>query len=257
MSAETLAAAGSPATYREAARAFYGHAGPWVLTALALAALAARVAAGGLSPWDLPVALAVGAWWPAQEWLLHKGLLHAGPVRLAGRSYDPEFARRHRAHHREPWRLDLVILPLYVHVLAPVVVGLAVLVLPTPQLAWTAAAVYFAMALHYEWMHFLVHTRVWPSSRRLQALWRHHRLHHFKNEHYWFGFTSVGVDRLLGTAPDPRSVRTSPTCRTLGHGEPLDDSGGRSPHAEPRSRRPPARSARGEADSRSPDLPAP
>ena len=37
----------------------------------------------------------------------------------------------------------------------------------------------------------------WPPP----CLWRNHRLHHCKNEHYWFGVTMLSGDRLLGTAP--------------------------------------------------------
>jgi sterol desaturase/sphingolipid hydroxylase (fatty acid hydroxylase superfamily) len=47
-------------------------------------------------------------------------------------------------------------------------------------------------------------------------VWRNHRLHHYKNEHYWFTVTSAGTaDRLFGTYPDPASVQTSPTVRSL------------------------------------------
>ena len=45
---------------------------------------------------------------------------------------------------------------------------------------------------------------------------RNHRLHHFKNEHYWFGVTMLGADRLLRTAPQAEDVERSPTARTLG-----------------------------------------
>jgi hypothetical protein len=43
-----------------------------------------------------------------------------------------------------------------------------------------------------------------------------HRLHHYKNEHYWFTVTTAGTaDRLFGTHPEPGSVQTSPTVRAL------------------------------------------
>jgi hypothetical protein len=62
-----------------------------------------------------------------------------------------------------------------------------------------------------------------PHPHRLQAqrrcvpsIWRNHRRHHFKNEHYWFTVTSSGTaDRVLGTYPDPATVKTSPTARNL------------------------------------------
>jgi hypothetical protein len=49
-----------------------------------------------------------------------------------------------------------------------------------------------------------------------RAIWRNHRQHHFKNEHYWFTVTSSGTaDRVLGTYPDSATVATSPTAKNL------------------------------------------
>ena len=56
-----------------------------------------------------------------------------------------------------------------------------------------------------------------PTSRHYARLARHHRLHHFRNEHHWFGITSISGDRLMHTAPrHPGDVELSPTARTLG-----------------------------------------
>ena len=86
---------------------------------------------------------------------------------------------------------------------------------PTPALAATGLVFHLLLALHYEWVHFLVHTHVVPRTALYRRLWRNHRLHHFKNERYWHGFTAPIVDTLMGTNPDPKSVQTSPTCRDL------------------------------------------
>jgi hypothetical protein len=48
-----------------------------------------------------------------------------------------------------------------------------------------------------------------------RAIWRNHRLHHFKNEHFWHGITNNLSDRVLGTNPDQREVPKSSTARTL------------------------------------------
>jgi hypothetical protein len=88
--------------------------------------------------------------------------------------------------------------------------------MPAASLALTGLAFYLVMSLRYEWVHFLVHTRYRPQSEYFRRLWRSHRLHHCKNEHYWFGVTMLGGDYLLGTAPDPSDVPISETCRTLG-----------------------------------------
>ena len=68
----------------------------------------------------------------------------------------------------------------------------------------------------YEWTHYLVHTDYKAKHALYRTIWRNHRLHHFKNEHYWYAVTSPGIaDRVLGTYPDPQTVPTSPTARNL------------------------------------------
>src|SRR5205807_1541058 len=44
---------------------------------------------------------------------------------------------------------------------------------------------------------------------------RRHRLHHYKNEKYWFGVTVHLADHVLRTFPQRDAVETSPTARTL------------------------------------------
>ena len=73
-----------------------------------------------------------------------------------------------------------------------------------------------ALGLGYEWSHYLIHSDYRPKSRAFRAVWRNHRLHHYKNEHYWFTVTTSGTaDRFLRTYPDPAGVATSPTARAL------------------------------------------
>jgi len=206
-----------PASLPDALRAFSRHASPRLLAASVAAALAARLALGAWSLWDAAAAAALVAWWPVHEWLIHVFILHQRPRRVAGRSLDFKTARLHRAHHLDPWRPELVFIP--VHVFAWVPLTFAAAWLAPPALrppALTALLVYYALSLHYEWLHFLAHTRYRPRSRPYLRLWRNHRLHHFKNERYWYGVTRLGGDRLLGTGPDAAATPTSPTCRSLG-----------------------------------------
>ena len=73
-----------------------------------------------------------------------------------------------------------------------------------------------AIGMVYEWTHYLVHTDYKAKHGLYRTIWRNHRLHHFKNEHYWYAVTSPGIaDRVLGTYPDPQTVPTSPTARNL------------------------------------------
>ena len=206
----------SPRTLREAIPVFFSHASPRILAACLALAVAARCAVGAFSAWDVASLAGILVYWPLQEWMIHVFILHAKPRTLFGRTFDFRVPRKHRAHHREPWRLELLFIPLHSYLYSiPILLGLWWLVTPNAALALTGITAHFALALHYEWVHFLVHTRVQPRRAYYQRLWKSHRRHHFKNEHYWYGVTMLGGDRLLGTAPDVASVPTSPTARTL------------------------------------------
>jgi hypothetical protein len=206
----------APRTLREALPVFLRHGSPRILIAALALALGARLALGDWSAWDaLPVA-AILAFWPIQEWLIHVFILHAKPLRLFGRSIDFRVPREHRAHHREPWRLELLFIPLHSFLYSiPILLALWLALAPTRALALTGITFHLALSLHYEWVHFLVHTRVAPRHRYYQRLWKNHRRHHFKNEHFWFGVTMLSGDRLFGTAPAFQQVASSPTARSL------------------------------------------
>jgi sterol desaturase/sphingolipid hydroxylase (fatty acid hydroxylase superfamily) len=138
-------------------------------------------------------------------------------LRVAGRTVDPLLAREHRAHHADPRDIPLVFIPwrALVWIIATDMV-VALVAFPRVALAFTFLVVLAALGLGYEWTHYLIHSDYRPRTRLYRAVWRNHRLHHYKSEHYWFTVTTAGTaDRLLGTYPDPAGVRTSPTVRDL------------------------------------------
>jgi hypothetical protein len=201
---------------------------PYLLGAVAVV-LTLRLAQGSWSWRDAVMAAGLVAITPFVEWLIHVYLLHAPPINLRGRRVEMLTAREHRAHHEAPAVLDGVLLPVY-GVLIFLAMIAAVnwlasfgveLVLGGPRLAYatTGVLVSFAILAAYEWTHFLIHTPYKPRGRYFKAIWRNHRLHHFKNERYWFGVTSTIGDRVIGTLPDQRSVPRSATARSL-HAEP-------------------------------------
>jgi hypothetical protein len=212
-----MAAAGAlPDRLAPALRVFFRHASPRVLTGLVIAALGVRIGLGGWSPWDLAVVAGLLAFWPLQEWLIHVFILHYQPVSLFGRRLDFKVPQLHRAHHRDPWRVDLIFIPIHVFAYTPLAVGALVLLgLPRPELVATGLAAYYALSLHYEWTHFLIHTHYRPRLGYYQRLARNHLLHHFRNEHYWYGVSMLQADRWLRTAPDPNAVPKSATAMTL------------------------------------------
>lgn len=200
-------------TYREALRVFFSRPGPRLMAANAGLLWLARAALGPPGLADVAVCATVAAWWPLQEWLMHKHLLHLEPGRI-----DPLFARVHRYHHRHPREIDSTLLPLPVVVSAiPVASALFAVLLGPRRRTLSAMATYSSVALVYEWTHFLVHTGIAPKGEYYKKVRRNHRLHHFRNENYWLGFTAPVVDALLGTDPEPASVPHTKTAMDL-HG---------------------------------------
>jgi sterol desaturase/sphingolipid hydroxylase (fatty acid hydroxylase superfamily) len=207
-------------------RSFIRRRTPPLLAAAILAALVVRIAFGHYDWRDLVVLSGVVALTPFAEWLIHVYLLHAKPLRVRGQRYDFVAAREHREHHLAPAELDGVLIPRYAVLIFIPQIALTVWALSFPlhlllggdrmAHAATGLLVSYAILASYEWCHFLIHTPYRPQGRYYRAIWRGHRLHHYKNEHYWFGVTSTIGDRMLGTAPDQADVAKSKTARTLG-----------------------------------------
>jgi hypothetical protein len=72
------------------------------------------------------------------------------------------------------------------------------------------------MFLAYEWIHFLIHSSYKPKRWYYRYVYKAHRLHHFRNENYWFGVTVHLADHVLRTFPEKDAVPVSPTAFTLG-----------------------------------------
>jgi hypothetical protein len=209
-----------------ARREFLRKGSPWVIGAGIVALAVVRVLGGDVS-WRDGVAVALMlAIYPFGEWAIHVYLLHAKPVRIRGRKFETVAARAHRAHHQEPTDLDMVLLYwwqaaflLLVAVPFTVAVGALIATLiagPVPLGALVSGAIAgYCMVFVYEWTHFLIHTAYRPRSAAYKAIWRNHRLHHFKNEHFWHGITNNLSDRVLGTNPEAGEVPKSRTARTL------------------------------------------
>jgi Fatty acid hydroxylase superfamily len=216
-------------TLRHATREFVHRSSPWVIgTGIVLLALM-RVAVGDFSWRDGAAAAAMLVVYPFGEWAIHVYLLHMRPVEVGERQVDTAAARAHRAHHRQPNDLNMILLywwqaAFLLLAAVPMTVAAGALIItliagsvPLGALL-TAALTGWVLIFGYEWTHFLIHTAYRPKSRVYYSIWRNHRLHHFKNEHFWHGVTNNVSDRVLGTNPDQRSVAKSKTARTLDPG---------------------------------------
>jgi len=203
-------------TLREAARVFFSRPGPRFIAKNAAIAWSVRALLGPPRPSELAICAGVVAWWPLQEWLAHKYILHLEPREIFGTRIDPMFAQKHRAHHANPRDVDFTLLPMEV-LRAAMPANVAVWLLSTGmrRQAVTGVAAFATMALAYEWTHFIVHTGVKPKTAYGKRVRQNHRMHHYRNENYWFGFIAPLVDRVLGTEPEPRDVPFSKTARDL------------------------------------------
>jgi hypothetical protein len=214
-------------TLSGAARQFFRRSSPWVIGGFVVVLAAVRLAIGDFG-WDDAVAVAAMlVIYPFGEWAIHVYLLHMRPVRVGERAVDTIAARAHRAHHREPNDLDMILLywwqaAFLLLVAVPLVVGavggvVSLVAGPLPLGVFlTGVLTGWVLVFMYEWTHFLIHTAYRPRSSIYKTIHRNHRLHHFKNEHFWHGVTNNVSDRVLGTNPAQREVPKSETARTLG-----------------------------------------
>lgn len=204
-------------TLRGAFGVFVQYLNAKIIAAMFVIATVARVALGGWGWGDLVVAGIILGFQPFTEWIVHVTVLHLRPFKLRGRTIDLYIAKRHRQHHQDPKIIKHVLIPRGVVIRMLIVsVPLYYLVTPTLREGLTAAVTAYAMLLLYEWTHFLIHSTYTPKSWYYRSIWRAHRLHHYKNEKYWFGVTINLADHVLRTFPERDEVETSPTARTLG-----------------------------------------
>jgi hypothetical protein len=208
-------------TLSDAGREFWKHPSPWMIAATLVAALTARILVGDWQITDAAVPVVMIALFPFFEWAIHVVILHWRPRRVGGVTVDMLLARKHREHHVDPRDVPLVFIPWQSLLWAvPTAVAVALLALPRLGMGLTFLAFLTVLGLCYEWSHYLIHSDYKPKTGVYRAVWRHHRLHHFKNEHYWFTVTSSGTaDRVLRTSPDPATVAASPTAKNLYPGQ--------------------------------------
>jgi hypothetical protein len=211
-------------TKREIADVYLRRGSAQVLILAAVVIGAIRIAVAGFGRGDaiaLGVTVAITG---TVEWIIHRFLLHAPEDAWTSRTLGT--GSGHRMHHLDPPDIDWLMLrgadaAVFITAFGAVtaawslplmwITGSALL---GPFLtAWALAAIGLA---HYEWVHLMVHTRYRPRTPYYRRLARNHRLHHYRNEHYWLGVTSNSGDRLLQTYPRHKAdVPLSDTARTL------------------------------------------
>ncbi|MFW2332205.1 sterol desaturase family protein [Ilumatobacter sp.] len=211
-------------TKREIARVYVARGSARVLITAAIVLGAVRLAVAGFDRGDLLVAVVTVAITGTVEWIIHRFLLHAADDAWTSRTLGT--GTGHRRHHLDPPDIDWLMLrgvdaAVFITAFGAVTAAWTIPLMwltRSAQLgpfltAWTLAAIGLA---HYEWVHLMVHTRYRPRTRYYRRLASNHRLHHYRNEHFWLGVTTNTGDRLLRTYPNEKTdVPLSDTARTL------------------------------------------
>lgn len=179
----------------------------------ALAALGLAFLRPPFAEW-LPAAGAGVLGWGAAEYVFHRFVLHMPAPQQ--KFFRRLHGRLHWKHHQNPDEPRLLFVPLFGDIFLFGVAALAGGVTGGRAAALGSVVGLGLALLHYEATHLAAHVAYVPRTRWGRFLKRFHRLHHYKNEHYWYGVTHPFVDKLVGTWRDHREVEKSSTARTLG-----------------------------------------
>ena len=116
---------------------------------------------------------------------------------------DSLLARKHREHHADPRDVSLIFIPWQsLSWVVATAIAVTLLVFPRLGMGLTYLTVLAVLGIGYEWSHYLIHSDYTPKTSVYRAIWRHHRLHHFKNERHWFTVTSSAT----ASATSPRAT---------------------------------------------------
>lgn len=148
------------------------------------------------------------------EYMIHRFLFH---IKAPKNPFMLKMIKRlHYDHHVDPDDLKLLFLPLWFSIPGFVIAGLIVFSLTgSMSLTFAFATGLVAYFLYYEWKHYIAHKPIQPRTKIGKNIKKHHLLHHFKNENYWFGVTHTSFDKTLGTFKEGKEVDKSPTARNL------------------------------------------
>merc|ERR1712151_710838 len=136
-------------------------------------------------------------WW-FQEHFMHGKLLHS--------KIDWMGKRIHEEHHKKPYYHISIDSPELVLGWLFIAHFIFRLILPLP-LAISATIGYASAGLFYERSHYIVHTRVKPTTNFFRKVRDHHIRHHLVNEKYWLGFSVPKIDDIFGTNPSFEKAR--------------------------------------------------
>ncbi|MBE1556981.1 sterol desaturase/sphingolipid hydroxylase (fatty acid hydroxylase superfamily) [Filibacter limicola] len=161
------------------------------------------------------VALGIGMLtYATSEYVIHRFLFHIKTPENP--SLLKIIKRLHYDHHVNPDDLKLLFLPLWFSIPGFIIYSIVVYVSTGSTILMMAFATgLVAYFLYYEWKHYFAHKPIQPRTKIGKNIKKHHLLHHFKNENYWFGVTHTSFDKTLGTFKESKEVEKSRTARNL------------------------------------------
>ncbi|MDP5273280.1 sterol desaturase family protein [Chengkuizengella axinellae] len=148
------------------------------------------------------------------EYLIHRFLFHMKPPRK--NVLLKIMKRMHYLHHVHPNDVKLLFLPVWYSFPLFITAGLIVFLITFEimiSISFTTGVL--AYLLYYEWSHYVAHRPIQPITPWGKFMKKTHLLHHYKNEHFWFGVTHPTFDLMFNTYRNEKKVEKSDTVRDL------------------------------------------
>lgn len=184
------------------------------ITAVAAVGLALTIATFG--GWRTVLYYLLGmALYAVFEYAVHRYLLHEFPKLI------PAMYKGHVDHHDHPNDIDHLFSPLRYDVCVYAGYFVALWAIGRDLrtvVAWMAGTALFQ--LYYQWMHYVAHRPITPITPWGKWMRKKHLLHHFMDEHAWYGVSHPAMDYLMGTHKPQRKPRNAGSSASAsGHAE--------------------------------------
>lgn len=144
------------------------------------------------------------------EYFVHRYILHEFPKLF------PTLYQGHMDHHRNPNDLKHMFSPVYYDMLI-YFVYLTLLWLLFRNLSYIApiATGTLLFQLYYQWMHYAAHRPVVPRTAWGRWMKKKHLLHHFQDEHTWYGVSHPVLDFMMHTDENREWNATKKSNQTM------------------------------------------
>jgi hypothetical protein len=152
---------------------------------------------------------------PFVEWVLHRYALHrkVGPNHPSYSYYEKLHYNHHRFPEEPKWCFAPFTSSLGLMVVVFLFFSLVTWNFQSGLMSLTSAVCYF---LYYEWVHLSYHVAEFtPMTKRSKFIKKTHLWHHYLNENYWWGITSLVGDLVFKTRPLPGEVPATKSTREI------------------------------------------